>query len=761
MDMKLQPQDEELSKLIEAPINFSSHIQPHGILLVLQESNLKILQVSSNTLSILGITHENMLSRRLVEFLTSEEIERFNTALSNQEMNYMNPTKIWLKLDHEHNGMFDAVFHRNSDGVLILELESITTQESVSFLSFYNLVSVCINRLKKVTNLGELGKIITEEVRKITGFDRVMLYRFNPTGHGSVIAESKLANLASYLGLNYPESDIPEPARQLLITNPIRVIPDVNAEAVPILPAIYPLNQQPLDLSNSILRSISPCHIEYLHNMGVEACLTISLIHQERLWGLIICNHQSPRFVSYETRKICKFLGRVIFSEISTREEMEDYDYSLRVAGIHSLLVESMSKCDNFIDALVKHKSSLLDLTNSQGTCVYFDESYAMMGDTPEKQDIKFLVEWLNTFLDDEYEIYSTDCLRKVYSNGANIQRFASGLLAISIGEGNYLLWFRPEVNQIVNWGGNPHHPFNISQIEGKISLSPRKSFGSWQEVICSTSLPWKSEEIKAALGLRKAIVNVILHQTHKLTKLTRSLERSNEELKKFAYVTSHDLQAPLNQVVNYIQLLAIRYESELDPVAKEFISYAVEGVTLMQNLIDDVLTYSQVDAQELTFELTSVENCLELALKNLRQSIKEVRATITHTALPTVIADRTQLVQLFLNLISNSIKFHNNYPLKIHIGVEGVENEWLFSVKDNGIGIEPQFHQRIFVIFQQLHVRDEYMGTGVGLAICKKIIERHQGRIWVDSQLGQGTTFYFTIPAGEYNCDRGNNHKT
>ncbi len=232
---------------------------------------------------------------------------------------------------------------------------------------------------------------------------------------------------------------------------------------------------------------------------------------------------------------------------------------------------------------------------------------------------------------------------------------------------------------------------------------------------------------------------------------MAQDLERSNAELKKFAYVASHDLQEPLNQVANFVQLLEMRYSEKLDQDAKEFINYAVTGVSQMQTLIDDVLLYSKVDIQGIDCALTEVDIALEKALRNLQGRIHETGATVTYdNPMPSLVADGTQLMQLFQNLIGNAIKFRRpEVSPKIHIGVERQEEEWLFSVRDNGIGIGPEFADRIFVIFQRLHTRDEYPGSGMGLAICKKIVECHRGRIWVDSEVGQGATFYFTLPVG------------
>ncbi|WP_414566214.1 MULTISPECIES: ATP-binding protein [unclassified Anabaena] len=759
MSLELELPGINVNSLKEAPIHLFRQIQPHGVLLVLEEPDLKILQISDNTGKIFGITPENILQKKLEDLLDPFQIERIKAGISEGNLEFINPTKIWVRKKGDDYAVFDAVFHRNSEGFLILELEPAVSRENIPFLSFYHLAKASINQLEKTANLHDFCQIIVQEVRKVTGFDRVMLYKFDDDGHGSVIAEEKLAEMEPYLGLHYPESDIPKPARKLFVANSIRIIPDSHSEAVQIIPALNPLSDRPVDLTNSILRSAATCHMEYLHNMGVGSSLTISLIKDQKLWGLIACHHQTPKYVSYELRKACEFLGRVIFSEISAREETEDYDYRMNLTYIQTKLVEYMSQEDSFVDGLVKNQPNLLDLTSAQGAAVCFGENCTLIGETPKEEDLHFLVQWLKNNVDDE--VFYTDSLPHIYPDAERFKNVASGLLAIPISQRNYVLWFRPEVIQTVNWGGDPNKAFEVSHTDGNVRLCPRKSFELWKQTVRLTSLPWRYVEIKAALELRKAIVNIVLRQADELAQLAHDLERSNAELKKFAYVASHDLQEPLNQVANYVQLLEMRYEAELDEDAKEFITYAVEGVSLMQTLIDDVLVYSKVDTQAIAFQLTEVETPLERALSNLRQRILETGATVTHDPLPTVMAGSTQLMQLFQNLIANAIKFRSDEPPQIHIGAERLEDEWLFWVKDNGIGLDPQFSDRIFVIFQRLHTRDEYPGTGMGLAICKKIIECHRGRIWVESQLGEGATFYFTIPVGGRDLERRNGRKT
>ncbi len=230
------------------------------------------------------------------------------------------------------------------------------------------------------------------------------------------------------------------------------------------------------------------------------------------------------------------------------------------------------------------------------------------------------------------------------------------------------------------------------------------------------------------------------------IKRYTEDLKRSNEELQQFAYIASHDLQEPLRMISSYLQLIERRYKGRLDKDADEFIAYAVDGASRLQSMINGLLAYSRVGTRSNPFEPTDFKVILEQALANLKVAIEESGAVITHDPLPTVTVDASQLVMVLQNLISNAIKFRGKEPPGIHISAERKDNEWLFSVRDNGMGIDPEYIDRIFVIFRRLHGR-EYPGTGIGLAICKRIVERHGGRIWVESEPEKGSTFYFTIP--------------
>ena len=262
----------------------------------------------------------------------------------------------------------------------------------------------------------------------------------------------------------------------------------------------------------------------------------------------------------------------------------------------------------------------------------------------------------------------------------------------------------------------------------GLLVILPLTGYGIW--------VSWE-------LGREK---NDLVEARQKLEESVSELGRSNADLQQFAYVASHDLQEPLRMVSSYTQLIARRYKGKLDADAEEFIAFAVDGANRMQRLILDLLAYSRVNTAGRQFEPTAMETVLKAALNNLTDAVKESQAIITHDPLPAVMGDDKQLAQLFQNLLSNAVKFGGAQPPRIHISAKQTDGEWLFSVRDHGIGLDPQYADRIFVIFQRLHTREEYPGTGIGLAICKKIVERHGGRIWVESELGKGATFYFTM---------------
>jgi PAS domain S-box-containing protein len=516
--------------LKEPSIHVLKEIQSHGILLVLQEPSLTVLQVSNNTIGAFEVAPSCVVGQPLEKFLDVFQVEQFRAGLTDRNFDHSNYTKVWILKSKDSYQIFDAVFHRSPDGYLILELEPTQKDEHIPFQIFYHLAKASImqgrgfanSQLTATADLSAFGRIMVAEVRKLTGFDRVMLYKFDVDGHGEVIAEDKVVEMESYLGLHFPESDIPQPAREMFLSNRIRAISDVHDESVQLIPALNPLTERLTDLSHSMLRSPDPCHTEYLQNMGVSASLTISLIKDARLWGIMTCHHQTAKLVSYELRNACELFGQVILDRISIIEDIPEYSYRSKLAHLRSMGIERLSQFAtspestvSFIDALMGQSPNLLDLFDAWGAAICVGGRWTAIGQTPPPAALDDLVQWLTENVRDD--VFTTDSLPLLAADsiiGSRFRDVASGLLAIFLSSGSYVLCFRPEVIQTVNWGGNPEQAYQeVVAADGNVRFSPRKSFQLWQERIRLHSLPWQAIEIAAAVELRKSIINIILRQ--------------------------------------------------------------------------------------------------------------------------------------------------------------------------------------------------------------------------------------------------------
>jgi two-component system, chemotaxis family, sensor kinase Cph1 len=751
------------------PIHSPGSIQPHGLFLILSEPDLEILHISNNTEDLLGLPVEKYLGQYLSVLLESEQIAAIDGCLQGNFEN-INPLKLSVS-SHGKSCLFNGVIHRSPQNDLILELEPCSPKGSNGFSDFYSLTRNALTQMQQASNLSELSAAIVKEVRKMTGFDRVMVYRFDEHSCGEVIAEDKLEDIEPYLGLRYPDFDIPPHARSLYTLNPLRLIADVNYQPVTIIsktqnpqspipnPKFLPIQnpkskiQNPLDLTYSVLRSVSPCHIQYLKNMGVGASLSISLVKDGKLWGLVACHHQTPRFVSYEIRTACEFLGKVMSLELASKEENENLEYKLQLKFSQTKFIDTVAQSQDFADALFQDRVGLLKLVHAEGAVICTDGHLTLIGKTPSEAAIHDLISWLG----DKFQnyLFVTNSLSKLYPKAIEFKDVASGLLALSIARirNHYIMWFRPERLQYVNWAGNPQ-PVNTVASDGSLTLCPRKSFELWQEQVNGTSLPWQSYEIDGAIELRSAIVGIVLRKADELAAINLELERSNNELDAFSYIASHDLKEPLRGIHNYSTFLLEDYAKILDDDGVSKLETLVRLTKRMEDLINSLLHFSRLGRQELNVGFIDfnelVKNVSEIFCMSLGNSNTNIRIS---KPLPTVRGDRILLEEVLINLIGNGFKYNDNQEKWVEIGcLDSGERQkspvWTFYVKDNGIGIREKHLETIFRIFKRLHAPGKYGGgTGAGLTIVKKIIERHDGKIWVESTSSQGSTFYFTLP--------------
>jgi light-regulated signal transduction histidine kinase (bacteriophytochrome) len=585
-------------------------------------------------------------------------------------------------------------------------------------------------------------EIAVRETQNLSGFDRVMLYQFAPDGSGCVIAEAKVEDLSPYLGLHFPAIEVPDVAKELYSRCLLRIVPDVSAPPVQLLPV-----KQPLDLSFSALRSVDPCLVEYLQNMGVAATLIVSLVRDRQLWGLISCHHRTPKPISWEMRTACEFLGQFISLELSHFVDREESDYIVKLQSLRSQVIEAISDTDNLRDALIQPVPRLLDLVGAAGAAICLDGEVTLVGDTPAIEEIPALIEWADPQIDDC--LFGTAELPRLYPEAIAFKDVASGLLLLRISQLRryYILWFRPEVIQTVNWAGDPRESIKL-EADGSTTLCPRNSFELWQETVRLTALPWKACELDSALDIRNAIVGIVLSKAEELAKLNQELERSNRELASFAFAASHDLKEPLRGIYNYSTILLEDYTSVLDEDGVDCLETVRSLSVRMETLVNALLRLSRLGQEELNLKVTDLNELLDRAIEVFHASRPDSQIDIRlPRSLPTIQCDPVLVNEIFSNLLGNAFKYNDKTESWVEIGYLDGDEQTVFYVRDNGIGIPADYLEIIFKLFKRLHSQEKYGGgAGAGLAIARKIVERHGGRIWVESTDGEGSTFYFTL---------------
>jgi light-regulated signal transduction histidine kinase (bacteriophytochrome) len=770
-----------LTNCDKEPIHIPGLVQPHGVLLVMSEPTLTIQQVSANTETHLGLAPDRLLGQPLQQLLAPADLAYLHQQVLPKALEGA-PHYLPTMTVGRRERRFEGLLHRRQ-GLLLLELEAKAPGEEPSFLEMYAALKSAMSELEGAPSIELFCQRAAAAVRRFIGFDRVLIYKFLEDEAGRVIAEDKRLDLASYLGLHYPASDIPKQARALYLKNWLRFKVDNDAPPVTLLPALNPQSGAPLDMSFCVLRSMSPVHTEYLRNMGVQATMSLSIIRDNQLWGLVACHHTTPRYVPHAARMAAEFLAHLLSLQMGAKEDEENHAYVTRLNAIHTRFVERMSGADHYRHGLMQGEPTLLDWLAAGGIAFCHDDTVELHGQTPDEATVRAIVAWLAEQI--EEPIYATHTLAQLCPAAADWVTIASGLLALRLSRFNqeYILWFRPEYKHAVNWAGDPTKPVEAGPLGDQ--LTPRKSFALWQEAVASKAAPWQKWEIEAAALLRRSILEIILRRAEELARLNTELERSNLELDSFAYIASHDLKEPLRGIHNYSYFLLEDYADKLDTDGVDKLQTLIRLTQRMETLIDSLLYYSRLGRQQLALRPTDLNQVLAETLELLAPRLRESGLTVRlPRSLPTLPVDAIRVGELFNNLITNAIKYNDKGEKWVEIGwmddkvtgwqggkvtgdkvtsdkvtmdVSGTQSPGgsplgavIFYVRDNGIGIAPHHHEEIFRIFRRLHGREDYGGgVGVGLTIVKKIVERHGGRLWVESTLGEGTTFYFTLAEG------------
>ena len=734
----------DLDACAREPIHIPGAIQPHGLLLAVREPDLVCTQLSANVSSLLG--------RPAAEFLGRDLAEGFGVAFQTQIERALiagdDPCEV-SPLSTEIDGRaFDASLHRH-DGVLIIELEPAAGASDPVFAHHHRRLQSALAAMRAAPDLVALYPIIAQTIAALSGFARVMVYQFDADWHGAVVGEALASSkVDSYLGLHYPASDIPVQARALYERNWLRLIPAVTYRPAAVEPMLNPLTGRPLDLSFAALRSVSPVHLEYLRNMGVGASMSVSLLVGGKLWGLVACHHPGTRLVSPAARAACELFGQAASTEIAAKQESGRLAELARAQTVQGRFFDVISGKADVFAALVRYTPQLLELMGAGGAAVWVDGRCTLLGATPPREAVETLVQALELL--ELSPLFATDHLASFLPEAAAWSAAASGMLAVRLSrvEPHFVLWFRPETLLTVHWAGNPH-----KAVENDGRLHPRKSFADWQETVRGHSLPWGEPETAGARELHQALNALVLRRAEGLHRQNLELERKNTDLNSFAHIAAHDLREPLRGIHNFSRFLREDYGEKMDPDSLRKLDTITSLSDRVDHLLEALLRYSDHGRMDLKPAETNLELVLDGVLEGLGARLAAEGVEVRRLRLlPRVRCDPVMVREVFSNLLTNAIKYSAGAERWVEIdwregNPEAGERGPVFGVRDGGIGIRPKHHDEIFQIFRRLHARDEYGGgSGVGLATVKSVVERHGGRVWIESDLGRGSAFFFTL---------------
>jgi chemotaxis family two-component system sensor kinase Cph1 len=732
----------DLTNCDREPIHIPGKIQAHGFLVAVNSHSYVISYISNNIEQYADVVARDMLGKHITQLehfleLSSDSTQLtplLNLAKNSKPADIINPLSITVK------GKGYNLIIGQSNNELIMEFE---TTDSDLNLDIQKSIGRSVAEILGGKNLNSLLQNAAIEVKKIINYDRVMIYKFNEDGHGEVVAEEKNNDLEPFLGLHYPASDIPKQARELYKVNLTRIIADVNSQSSPII--TYQEDETPLDLTHSVLRAVSPIHIQYLKNMGVGSSFSISLIAHGELWGLIACHNYSPRFIDYKARDASKLIGQIMSSALEYRQDEEDSETLVALNEATATIAGYIKKDIDITFALTNNKVTIKDVTTATGVALIFDNEINTLGATPADEQILEIVDWLKENMIDG--IYYTHRFPEIFPAAKKYSGVASGILACMLSKemGEMIIWFKPEIIKSIAWAGNPDKPVE-EDANGLMQLSPRKSFESWNQIVQNTSEKWKNDELAAVLKTREDIIYAINRKANEIRLLNEKLKVAYDELDTFSYTISHDLRTPLSSIKNYSELLLTTNKS-LDDSAQKMIARIIKGTDKMHMLIKEILHYSRVGRAEIDLAPVNMEVLLNEVKRELTAAMVVENMEFTIGETPAINGDTVMITQVFTNLLNNAIKYSSrSKPSRVKVEGKVSNGEVVYAVTDNGVGIDVNYYNRVFELFKRMDNALDYEGTGVGLAIVKRIVEKHRARIWFESKLGVGTVFYVSF---------------
>lgn len=512
----------DLTNCDREPIHLLGGIQPFGFLIAVASTDWTIVRVSRNAYDHIAVAPGSLLGRPLDQFFTPDAIHTIRGHL--QTAVFTNTAARAFAVPILASGpRFDLAVHVVDDAIVI-ECEPCIDEQSVNSGA---LVRAMVARLQQTGDLRTFYRVAAREMRGLTGFDRVMIYKFDHDGSGEVAAEAARAGLESYLGLHYPASDIPRQARILYERNWLRIIPDISAAPSPVEPALD-AEGRPLDLSMSVLRSVSPIHIEYLQNIGVGASMSVSILREGKLWGLFACHHYGTHIVPFERRTAAELFGQMFSLLMESRERESEASYEARARKLHNQLVTVMANEATHFESIVTHLDEMADLLACDGVGVSIGGRAMVHGIAPAPEQFAALIAYLTTL--DLAEVYASHEIGAEFEFARSFADRASGMLVVPLSRParDCLVFFRKEISRTVNWAGDPNKPVTVGPLGAR--LTPRKSFELWRETVQGQSMPWQPVDVRIAESLRVSLLEVILRLSD-ITEVERQRAQERQEI--------------------------------------------------------------------------------------------------------------------------------------------------------------------------------------------------------------------------------------
>lgn len=485
------------------PLHQINLIQPYGILIVLQLSDLKIVQVSENIGEALDLQPAEVVNTPLASYIAPAHLEQLQKRIQEGIAETVPFTLSFSGKDYL------VLMQVNGDAVILeMEAQSAATAEN-SFISVYQELRYAMAAINIAPGIAEACQIAADQLKELSGYDKVMVYQFDKDWNGTVVAEASVPEMEKYLGLTFPASDIPKQARAMYLKNPYRLIPNRDYVPVSLYPVINPLTNAFTDLSGCNLRSVPAVHLEYMKNMEIMTSMSCRILKDGQLWGLFSCHHRTPYYLPYEGRALFELLSDIIAARVVSLHYKEDSDEYATLHDVHAKLVEQVYTSNDLQHGLLGQETNVMQLFGATGAAMMFNKRMESVGNVPDKHALKDLLLWIQST--GEKSVYQVLSLPAVYEPSASYAKNASGILVINIQpqKGDFLVLFRPEVIQEVKWGGNPDEAIRFEK--DNIQYHPRNSFSIWQQQVRNTALPWRQTELTLAVHLRNFILEYIV----------------------------------------------------------------------------------------------------------------------------------------------------------------------------------------------------------------------------------------------------------